>query len=360
MQPKLIRIDGEIGTEPGQVSAQMVREQLPENRTDPIAVKIHTEGGNVWEGFAIHDMFAEYEGPKSCSIESSAFSIGSFIVTAFDDVSISPNGYTMLHNPAITAEGDSEKLGSVSAMMQTLTDTAVTAYAAKSGKTDDEIRQMMKATTFLNAQQTVDMGLANRITGKPVAARPFARMSNMPHGVVTALFGAGSGGDTESKPKDLKMADTPATPSPATLQEIKAAFPKASSDFVVKCLEKSMPMASVATAAVEEMMAENESLKASLAKMEEDMAKMKAEYESGGSEETEEEAEPEAKAEPTAKSGARPVAKSKAPVASARIKWNEAINAALPQCGNSKAKAASMANRLNPGLRQAMLDEANA
>jgi ATP-dependent protease ClpP protease subunit len=63
-----------IGTGQDEVSAAMVRDQLPTNGTDPIDVRIHSEGGNVFEGFAIHDAFAAYAGPKSLSIESSAFS----------------------------------------------------------------------------------------------------------------------------------------------------------------------------------------------------------------------------------------------------------------------------------------------
>ena len=54
MLPKVIRIDGVIGTGEGEVSAAMVRSQLPTNG-QPIEVKIHSEGGNVFEGFAIHD-----------------------------------------------------------------------------------------------------------------------------------------------------------------------------------------------------------------------------------------------------------------------------------------------------------------
>jgi ATP-dependent protease ClpP protease subunit len=255
---KTIRIDGVIGTGDGEISAAMVREQLPQNGADPIAVKIHSEGGSVFEGFAIHDAFAAYQGPKSLSIESSAFSIASFIACAFDDVEISSNGYMMLHNPYAQVEGDDEDFARQSEMLGKLKSSMVSAYAQRSGKSEDEIKAILKNETYLNAQQSVEMGLAKRIAGQPVIGRPFAKVKTMPHGVVAALFGAGSGGDNDSK-KGQKMPES--TPVAATLQEIEAAFPTASEKFIVKCLRRNLPLASVATAAAEEMMSENEELK---------------------------------------------------------------------------------------------------
>lgn len=368
MQPKIVRIDGQIGQGLGEVSKQSVIEQLPVNGTDPIVVKIHSEGGNVFEGFAIHDVLAAYQGPKTLSIESSAFSIASFIAMAFDDVSITPNGYMMLHNPYMGIEGDDDDLAKGSEMIGQLKATMIDAYAKRSGKSAEEIREILKRETYLNAQQAIAMGFASRIAGEPVVGRAFAKLSEMPHGVVAALFGAGSGGNREPLSKGKPMSDS--QPVAATLQEIKAAFPKASSDFVVKCLERSLPMASVASAAVEEMMAENTDLKAKLAAMEEELAKAKAQM--PGTVEVEEEEvdellameggdEKEEMAAKAKASGVKPIAKAKAGGgASASARWNAAIDSYLAKCNGNKARAVAMANRLNPGLRQAFVDEANA
>lgn len=353
MQPKTIRIDGVIGTAEGEISAQLVRDQLPTNGHDPIAVKIHSEGGSVFEGFAIHDLFANYAGPKSLSIESSAFSIASFVAMAFDDVEISSNGYMMLHNPYAVAEGDDEALAKQAALLQQLTSSMVKAYANRSKKTEDEIKSILKAETYLNAQQAVSMGFATRIAGQPVLGRKFANVSTMPHGVVAALFGAGSNGNKDSK-KGKPMSES--TPVAATLKEIKAAFPKASSDFVVKCLEKSLPMASVATAAVEELMAENEQLKARVAAMEEEA---KAATESDPIEPDED----DIPAESAKAKGVKPVAKAASATSttsSAKARWHSAIDASLPKCNGNKMQAVAMASRNNPGLREAFLAEANA
>jgi ATP-dependent protease ClpP protease subunit len=363
---KTIRIDGVIGTGDGEISAAMVREQLPENGAEPIAVKIHSEGGSVFEGFAIHDAFAAYQGPKSLSIESSAFSIASFIACAFDDVEISSNGYMMLHNPYAQVEGDDEDFARQSEMLGKLKSSMVSAYAQRSGKSEDEIKAILKNETYLNAQQAVEMGLAKRIAGKPVIGRAFAKVKTMPHGVVAALFGAGSDGEnreTEGKPMST-------APVAATLQEIKAAFPKAKADFIVKCLERSLPLASVATEAAEEMMSENEDLKKQVSAMQEELAKYKAAevtIDADDDEADDEEEKPamamedeEKKTEAKARSGVKPVAKARTGSVSARLRWEQAVDSAMAKTGNNKVKAVALANRNHPGLREAFLAEANA
>jgi ATP-dependent protease ClpP protease subunit len=362
---KTIRIDGVIGTGKDEISAAMVREQLPPNGTDEIAVKIHSEGGSVFEGFAIHDAFAAYQGPKSLSIESSAFSIASFIACAFDDVEISSNGYMMLHNPYAKVEGDDEDFARQSEMLGKLKSSMVSAYARRSGKSEDEIKAILKNETYLNAQQSVEMGLAKRIAGQPVIGRAFAKVKTMPHGVVAALFGAGSDGEnreTEGKPMST-------APVAATIQEIKAAYPKAKSDFIVKCLERSLPMASVASAAAEEMMSENEDLKKQVSAMQEELAKYKAmdDEKAKAMEDEDDEEKPamamedeEEKVEAKAKSGVKPVAKARTSGPSASVRWNQAVDAAMTKTGNNKMKAVALANRNHPGLREAFLAEANA
>jgi len=358
MSPKVIRIDGVIGTAPNEISSQVVREQLPVNGIDPIEVKIHSEGGNVFEGFAIHDAFAAYQGPKSLSIESSAFSIASFIAMAFDDVSITLNGYMMLHNPYIAVEGDDEDLATTSQMLAQLKSSAISAYSQRSGRSEDEIKSIMKAETFFNAQQAVAMGFANRISGQSVIGRPFAKLTNLPHGVVTALFGqSGSSGNQEPPPKVKPMSDP--TPVAATLQEIEAAFPKAKAEFVVKCLKRAMPMASVAQAAVEEMMSENAELQSKCKAMEDELMALK-----GAKAETvvevEEEEPDEEPATAQARSGVKPVAKATAntPATSARAQWHSEINARLA-AGKPRAAAILEVEKQIPGLRQSMLAEVN-
>jgi len=359
MLPKEIRIDGIIGSGEGEVNSQMVRAQLPPNGTDPISVKIHSEGGSVFEGFAIYDLLKNYAGPKTATVESCAFSIGSFITMAIDDVAITPNGYMMFHNPSVAVDGDAEELTKTAANLTQFKANMIAAYAAKTGKQPEEILAILGNETFLDARQCVANGFANRIVENPVIGRVFAQTETMPHGVVTALFGAGSVGENREPTPEKSMSESHSVA--ATIQQIKAAYPKAKSDFVVKCLEQSMPMPQVAAAAMEEVTAENTDLAARLDAVIAELTALKAANES------EEMAEPVAQipvamapappTQPVARSGVKPVAKGVAQASkSATAKWNDEVSA-FEAKGNLRGMALSMANKKNPGLREQMLAE---
>jgi hypothetical protein len=241
-------------------------------------------------------------------------------------------------------------------MLAQLKTTMVQAYAAKSGRSEDEIRLMLKDETYLNAEGSVAMGFASRITNQSVMARPFAELSTMPHGVVAALFGAGSGGENRETTQENTMSES--QPVAATIEEIEAAYPKAKAEFVISCVKQKLPMASVATVAIKEMMAENEQHLARIAALEEELAKAKTQATATAEASAEYEEEMEAKA--AAKSGVAPIAKAKTSGPSASVKWSEAVSQCLAKCNGNKAKAVAMANRLNPGLRQSYINEVNS
>jgi glutamyl/glutaminyl-tRNA synthetase len=162
-------------------------------------------------------------------------------------------------------------------------------------------------------------------------------------------------------------------PVAASIKEITAAFPKMKDSFFVKCLERELPLASVAKAAAEELMEENTALAAQCKAMEEELTALRAkamdDEETPAAEGEEEdpnaegeEEETTAKAKATARRGAKPVARAKSPASgglSATQRWNDAIEAALPTA-KTRFKAVAIANRKHPGLRAQMLAEANS
>lgn len=356
---KTIHIDGVIGTGENEISAAMVREMLPANGTDPIKVKIHSEGGSVFEGFAIYDLFKSYQGPKSVSIESVAFSIASFIPMAFDDIEISPNGFMMLHNPYTEVAGDAEKLVQNANLLNSLKANMVKAYCERTRRAESEIEAMLAVETWLNAKDSVALGLANRIAEKPVTVtRPLAKQNTMPHGVVVALLGATSGGNKESTVGAKTMSDS--KPVAATISQIRAVFPKAKSDFIVRCMEKEMAMEQVQMAAMTEMEQENETLSAKVAAMEKEVVELKAQLAAKAEMyEKDDDEEGMIVVKPSAKSGVKPVAAGAAgPQSSFREQYRKIV-AQYIQSGLNRDKAAIKAATEHNDIRQAMLDEIN-
>lgn len=350
---KTIIIDGVIGKGEGEISSSMVLAQLPTD-SSPIHVKLHSEGGDVFEGFRIHDVFAAYAGPKKLTIESSAFSISSFIPMAFEDIEITPNGYMMLHPPRLSMEdAKSSDLDQKSTLLKQLETSMYASYASRTGKPIDEIKAICEQETFFNAGQCVALGLVNRITQTPVSGRVFAKTNYLPHGVVTALFGAGVGGNKQSQPREQPMSDS--TPVAATVKQIKAAYPKAKTEFIVRCMEKEMPMEEVSNAMSEELQTENETLSAKVKAMEDELTALKAQLTPA----------PTPEPEPStakAKSGVKPIAKGTSAggstQTSAKARWASLVSAKI-QSGMARSQAIHAVEREEPTLREEMLQESN-
>lgn len=365
-----IKLFGIIGED---VMANAVKEQIDAmDQTQPLVVRINSEGGYVHDGLAIYDAIASYQGPKKAVVESFAASIASFIPMACDEVQITENGYFMIHNPHNAVEGDDEVLAKASAELSQFKETMVKAYSDRTGKPREEVLAVMRDETFFNAQQAVEYGLATSIVQpKIMRATAYARIKNMPQGVLSSLCGVRtSAGEKRETTEEVPMSNT--QPVAASLAEIRAAFPRAKADFVLSCLEKSLPMASVMTEALAAMEQENMALKAELDKlkggmMEEPVAPS-AEMEISVEDEEEEEmpAPPVSKAKAKAKpakqpTGVKPIAKSvNLPASpSAKASWDSKI-AQKMSAGMARAQAVRSVILENPGLHDQVIEEANS
>ena len=347
-----IQLFGVIGED---VTAPEVKAALADaDRTQTLVVKIDSPGGSVFAGNAIHAALRAYDGPKKAVVESFAGSIASFILTAFDEVEITSNGYVMIHNPSMDMNGDDEDHARSAKLLAEIKEQMITAYADRMGASPEEVARQMKSETFFSAQEAQASGLVGSVldTSKPSALQDVV-FNSMPHRVVACVRSVGE----PLAPKEKPMADKN-EPVAASVKEIKAMFPKMASDFILTCVEKELPMASVAAAAAEELMAENETLKAEnadlqakLSAMEEDGAEAKAK--------AVEEEESKANAEATAKANAPVARATTTPGETAKQRWDSAVSACVSE-GLPRAKAVQKANRTNPGLRAEMLAEVNA
>lgn len=352
--PNEIKLYGVIGEDVR--AADIKRELDAMDQSQPLVVRIHSEGGGVNDGLALYDAFKAYAGPKKASIESAAFSIASHIAMAFDEVEITENGYLMIHNPHMECGGDDAAHAQAALVLAKLKESMVGAYSQKTGKSEQEVLAIMKAETWINAKDALAQGFVNRIaTAKKAPMLAVAKSIKMPQGVFASLFGdASEAGDKREKTKEKPMSETQA-PVAASLAEIKAAFPKAKAEFIVRCLEKQLPVASVLTEALAAM---DEELTATKAQLAEALAAGKASSmeEEMMEEEVSEEKMMESKAQ--ARTGVKPVAKASTSKPSARAQWNAKISAKVQQ-GMAKDKAVLAVNRENPGLRAQMLEESN-
>ena len=148
----------------GYVSLSQVAHQLnlaKQEGADEIVVHIHSRGGDVNEGFAIHDLLTTSGFRISTIVEGLCASIASVIALAGAERKMTSNSEFFIHNPwadpstmsGFTADDYAKRAIDIKAAEDKLLDF----YVAKTKGDKDTIAQMMKVETSLTAQQALEM-----------------------------------------------------------------------------------------------------------------------------------------------------------------------------------------------------------
>lgn len=171
--PKKIKLNGPVIGDGGTwlydwlsmpyISASRVSKELEDARGDDVELYINSPGGSVFAGSEVYTLIKEYTGKVTAKITGVAASAASFFLMGADEIKMSPPAQLMIHNAATRTEGDKNDHLSNTDMLNG-TDVAITnAYRLKTGKSTEELLSLMNKTTWMNAQQAVEMGFADGI-----------------------------------------------------------------------------------------------------------------------------------------------------------------------------------------------------
>jgi ATP-dependent Clp protease protease subunit len=173
-----INIDGYIDKYGG-FSLSTLKSMVESNPdATEIELFINSEGGDVIEGFAIHDYIQSLSKPVSVIIEGLCASIATVIALAVDKKKrkIYSNAKIMVHNPYWTPNApigmESDELSSLASELQATENQLANFYVAKLGLSLDEVKAMMKSETWLTSSKALEIGFVDSIVN---AASAMAR-----------------------------------------------------------------------------------------------------------------------------------------------------------------------------------------
>ena len=162
-----------------------VHEFLEKAAGEPVDVYINSGGGDVFAGSEIYEALRDYSGEVTIHVIYAA-SAASVIMCARRSV-IAPTGMVMVHNVAAVSRGDYHAMDKSSEILQKANQAIAAAYTAKSGKSEQEVLELMDRETWLTGQEAVDAGLVDAISeGRLVAAG----LGTIPHEVIDRIKGA--------------------------------------------------------------------------------------------------------------------------------------------------------------------------
>lgn len=163
------------GDEGGYFCPQMVREALSAvNGT--ATVRLSSDGGDPYAGEAIRSMLVQHPGGADIIVEGIAASAASLIFMAGKRRVMSAGSMLMIHDPSTLVWANEEELLKEAERMRQLANTYAAIYAAASGKTTEEAREIMRAESWFNGEEAVAAGFATEVL-PIVTAAPLAVMS---------------------------------------------------------------------------------------------------------------------------------------------------------------------------------------
>lgn len=162
----------------------------------PVDLRLNSPGGSVFDAVAIYNALKRHAGTVTVWIDGIAASAASYVAMAGDEIVMPENAFLMIHDPSGLAMGTAGDMRAMAEALDKIAGSLVRGYAAKSGKTDDEIAALMAAETWFDAADAVEAGFADRLADPVRMAARFdiGRFRNAPPDLVEAVEATGQEG----------------------------------------------------------------------------------------------------------------------------------------------------------------------
>lgn len=163
-----INIYGDITSYPweehGDVSAVNLSKRLEElGEVSKIHVYINSYGGEVAEGLAIYNALKRHKAKVVTYCDGFAASIASVIFMAGDKRVMSEASLLMVHNAWTCGIGNAAELRKQADDLDKITRASIEAYKAHSTLSEDEIKALLDAETWILPEEALEYGFATKI-----------------------------------------------------------------------------------------------------------------------------------------------------------------------------------------------------
>ncbi len=198
-----------------------------------LTARIHSPGGDVFEGMAIYNILKNYPAHKVAHIDGLAASMASVVAMAFDEVIMPENAMMMVHKPWGGTMGDANDMRKYADLLDKVESNLVGAYRDKTGMDDEALHALLAEETWLTGAEAVEQGFADSLS-EPLAmaaslqSHRMKDYANMPQAAKRLIAPQGNGANQpQPTPAPVNQpAPAPAAVSQPSQAEIQAAAMK--------------------------------------------------------------------------------------------------------------------------------------
>lgn len=175
-----IYIYGEIGK---QVTLDTVLKEITSKATDYV-VHIHSPGGDVFEGYAIHNAIKNTGKEIEVRIEGTCASIAMSIASTASPGKLFANTKSnlMVHNPTFqNISGSSKDLRNAAGLLEQIKSQFLKEWQARTGLDQSKLSQMYDNETWLTPEQALELGFIDGVREimKAVASADLKKFNHM-------------------------------------------------------------------------------------------------------------------------------------------------------------------------------------
>ena len=164
---------GDVGFFGESVSARDFRKEVKAlGKLRKLTVHINSMGGSMWDGISMHNTLKQTGYKVVTWVDGMAASAASIVAMGGSEVVMADGAELMIHNPWTIAMGDAAEFRKYADHLDKAKSELVSIYAKKSGQSEEHISDLMDAESFFNADEAVEIGLADLVQGDvlPIAA----------------------------------------------------------------------------------------------------------------------------------------------------------------------------------------------
>lgn len=145
------------------VSSHNLAKEIEGLEVDQINVYINSYGGEVAEGLAIYNALRRHKAKVRTVCDGFACSAASVVFMAGDERVMSNASLLMIHNAWLLTWGDMNQLRKDADDLETINAAAIQAYMNHISISEDELKAMLDAETWISAADALEMGFATAV-----------------------------------------------------------------------------------------------------------------------------------------------------------------------------------------------------
>ena len=147
-------------------SAEDVRNALQDVTASTVRIKLNSGGGDADHGIEIYNYLQDLDKYVIVEVTSLAASAASVIAMGADEVIMRTGSRMMIHEAATFAYGTKQDIKKTLNALETYDESIVSIYQEKTGKTRDEIAELVENETWMTAEEAVEKGFADKLESK--------------------------------------------------------------------------------------------------------------------------------------------------------------------------------------------------